>query len=186
MAKIINGCKICKICKENKKIEYFAIHNVQTGALRSQCKECYKIYRKEKREADVNKLEVHRQRNREYYYKNREYYIQKNSEYQKTVPKETRKKYNTKTRLKKAKEWREWKKTLKCSKCEENDYCCLEFHHLDPSKKEGLITNLRFKKEELEEELKKCIVLCSNCHRKEHKYDYLKTIPKYLNKNDYV
>ena len=53
-------------------------------------------------------------------------------------------------------------------------------------KKEGLITNLRFKKEELEEELKKCIVLCSNCHRKEHKYDYLKTIPKYLNKKDYV
>lgn len=185
MTKIINGCKICKICKENKKIEDFAIQNAKTGALRALCKECYKAYRKERRSCP-ERVEEQKKKCREAYAKNKEYYIQKASEYQKKLPKEIRKKYVTKSRLKKQKEWRDWKKTLKCSKCEENDYCCLEFHHVDPSKKDGLITKLRFSKIKLEKELQKCIILCSNCHRKEHKYDYLKTIPEYLNKNDYV
>jgi len=46
----------------------------------------------------------------------------------------------------------------------------LDLHHIDPSTKEDSIANLvcgsGIKK--LEEELKKCIILCANCHREHH------------------
>jgi len=47
---------------------------------------------------------------------------------------------------------------------------CLDFHHVNPGEKErGLnkIVNTHNKKLILEE-ISKCIVLCANCHRKEH------------------
>jgi hypothetical protein len=43
-----------------------------------------------------------------------------------------------------------------------------DFHHLDPSNKE-VTTNLRNRSyESALKEVKKCIMLCSNCHRIEH------------------
>jgi DNA-binding CsgD family transcriptional regulator len=59
----------------------------------------------------------------------------------------------------------------KCSKCGYNKCMqAIDFHHVDPSKKEGLINNIlrtsSFKK--AEEEAKKCILLCANCHREHH------------------
>jgi hypothetical protein len=71
-------------------------------------------------------------------------------------------------------EFRNWfnkfKSTLKCKECGENHIAVLDFHHLDPTKKEKGITNLvaSNSRTKLELELKKCIVLCSNCHRKLH------------------
>lgn len=67
--------------------------------------------------------------------------------------------------------FKRFKQTLKCSRCGEDDTCCLDFHHLNPGEKETSISKAigsgwSFKK--LETELNKCIVLCSNCHRKEH------------------
>jgi hypothetical protein len=63
----------------------------------------------------------------------------------------------------------EYKKKLKCSKCPENHISCLEFHHLDPNEKEYTISNLRTKSlKKAMKEMKKCIILCSNCHKKEH------------------
>jgi hypothetical protein len=64
-----------------------------------------------------------------------------------------------------------YKETLCCSRCPENDISCLDFHHLNPDEKEKSISQAvasgwSFKRLELE--LNKCIVLCSNCHRKEH------------------
>jgi predicted HNH restriction endonuclease len=44
-----------------------------------------------------------------------------------------------------------------------------DFHHIDPSiKEEGIGTLINKGWKRLEAELKKCIVLCSNCHRIEH------------------
>lgn len=63
-----------------------------------------------------------------------------------------------------------YKRTLKCERCEENDPVCLDFHHLDPNEKDGDIGTLArsWSVDRLQKELDKCIVLCSNCHRKEH------------------
>ena len=75
----------------------------------------------------------------------------------------------------KAKEWLVNLKT-KCEKCGENRYWVLDFHHKDPSKKTMNISNYAIsgtagfetKKKKIEEEIKHCCVLCSNCHRDFH------------------
>jgi hypothetical protein len=62
----------------------------------------------------------------------------------------------------------------KCVKCGySRNYAALEFHHLDPSKKEINISGNGIKGswKRLMEELKKCVLICSNCHREEHNPD---------------
>jgi hypothetical protein len=77
---------------------------------------------------------------------------------------------NTKYKKKKWQEWKDYKSTLSCTKCGFSHIAALDFHHEDPSTKEydvnRLISNGQFKK--AGEELKKCIVLCANCHRIHH------------------
>ena len=67
-------------------------------------------------------------------------------------------------------EWIRFKSTLCCTKCNENHPATLDFHHVDPTTKEHnvnrLVSDGRFKK--AYEEIKKCIVLCANCHRIYH------------------
>ena len=49
--------------------------------------------------------------------------------------------------------------------------CCYDFHHIDPATKSFEIApGLDRKWEVIEEEISKCIMLCSNCHRIRH-YD---------------
>lgn len=57
----------------------------------------------------------------------------------------------------------------RCIKCG-YDKCikALEFHHLDPTKKDFTISNRSFKLKEALEESKKCILICSNCHKELH------------------
>lgn len=57
-----------------------------------------------------------------------------------------------------------------CSACNESDPCCLDFHHLDPNSKDKKISQLikYGSKKRILKEASKCIVLCSNCHRKTH------------------
>jgi hypothetical protein len=75
-------------------------------------------------------------------------------------------------------EWRKYKATLKCSKCGFSHPAALDFHHTDPSKKEGnihrLISNGQATKARTEAD--KCIILCANCHRIHHHEE--KSIPK--------
>ena len=47
----------------------------------------------------------------------------------------------------------------------------LEFHHIDPQAKEYSIASFRYtprNKEVMIAELKKCVLLCANCHREVH------------------
>ena len=78
-----------------------------------------------------------------------------------------------KTKETKARERAKWylyKATLKCVNCGFNNPAALDFHHEDPSTKEGsvhtYISGGQFAK--AYKELKKCIVLCANCHRIHH------------------
>jgi len=73
------------------------------------------------------------------------------------------------------KKYRQWfkdlKMTFKCSKCSEDHISCLDFHHIDPKEKEFNLSqalNRGIGKEKLLKEIEKCIILCANCHRKEH------------------
>lgn len=57
-----------------------------------------------------------------------------------------------------------------CFFCKENEPVCLDFHHKNPNEKEGNVGNLITKAGEKRtlEEIEKCVVVCSNCHRKLH------------------
>ncbi len=59
----------------------------------------------------------------------------------------------------------------KCINCGYNKYFgALEFHHLDPSKKDFHIAKARMWKLDniVKQELDKCALLCANCHREAH------------------
>jgi len=58
-----------------------------------------------------------------------------------------------------------------CEKCG-YDRCigALEFHHLDPTKKDFAIGSKGYTRswDKVKEELDKCVMLCANCHRELH------------------
>lgn len=68
----------------------------------------------------------------------------------------------------------EWFYSIKrkniCIICGENDFRCLDYHHKDPSKKidniQSMVTHKSVK--EILNEIEKCEVICTNCHRKIH------------------
>lgn len=93
-----------------------------------------------------------------HYKENRQYYINKAREYKK----QARESFN------------EFKAQLKCSNCGESRWWLLDFHHLDPTKKEKEVVNLVQSPRKLEKEIQKCIVLCSNCHRDLHYKEKIK------------
>lgn len=55
----------------------------------------------------------------------------------------------------------------KCISCGEDHPAVLDFHHTNPDEKESAVSRLQSRRKIIEES-KKCIVLCSNCHRKLH------------------
>jgi hypothetical protein len=59
-----------------------------------------------------------------------------------------------------------YKKTCFCSKCGNDDYRVLEFHHIQEKEFNiGDSINRGFSKEKILLEIKKCEILCANCHR---------------------
>ena len=66
--------------------------------------------------------------------------------------------------------WRNFKSTLSCVQCGQNHPATLDFHHIekhpDNRSVNKLLTNRAYK--QVMEEIKKCMVLCANCHRIHH------------------
>lgn len=111
----------------------------------------------------------------------KEYHAQKSREwYQRTKQNqpeklEARHKY-TAQRRREAKAF--WVKSFGgiCNHCEQTyPDCVFEFHHVNHEEKDLQPSHMfHLRKEVAEQELKKCIMLCANCHRIEHdklKYD---------------
>lgn len=76
-------------------------------------------------------------------------------------------------RQRKLTEWLlEYKSSLSCERCGENHIACLDFHHRNPEEKDIAIAHAinteGWGKKRILEEISKCEILCSNCHRKEH------------------
>ena len=114
---------------------------------------CFKSNSSKKDKLQGQCIECQKQYRRQHYLDNKQKYIDKASKRSKKV----------------REEWQKFKSTLKCSRCEENHPACLQFHHTDDNKEEcvsRLIGIASLKK--AIEEIKKCIVLCANCHFKEH------------------
>jgi len=121
---------------------------------------------------DVNKQkEYHKIYIKQHYLKNKKYYKNKNILYRKNLRK-----------------WlNNYKSKLKCIYCEESTPCCLDFHHKNKHSKESTIANAIhgcWSIKRIETEIKKCVVVCSNCHRKLHAG--IKLTPKVSLKDDIV
>ena len=58
-----------------------------------------------------------------------------------------------------------------CLYCPENDSCCLDFHHKTDNKEfaVGKAVSWKYGFDRIKNEIAKCDVVCSNCHRKLHK-----------------
>ncbi len=89
------------------------------------------------------------------YEKNKDYYLKKN------------------VRLRKNNnEWyKDLKKDKSCIICCESESVCLDFHHIDGDNKDYLVSQMQYStysKERILKEMEKCVILCSNCHRKVH------------------
>ena len=67
---------------------------------------------------------------------------------------------------------KEWLDSFKigCARCSETHIACLEFHHRNPAEKDFLLSVgvAKYSIARLQEEVAKCEVICSNCHRKLH------------------
>lgn len=90
------------------------------------------------------------------YDNNKEYYYNKN-----------------KVKRNKTSEWyEEFKKDKKCLFCDEDESVCLDFHHINDETKDFNLANMRYSTysiNKIKKEIDKCIIVCSNCHRKIHK-----------------
>ncbi|MFB6233515.1 MAG: homing endonuclease associated repeat-containing protein, partial [Haloarculaceae archaeon] len=86
--------------------------------------------------------------------------------------------HNTERTLARRRRLRAWangrKRERGCRNCGETDPACLDFHHVDATTKEMAMTEMityGYGREKLREEMTKCTVLCTNCHRIEHHGD---------------
>ena len=67
-------------------------------------------------------------------------------------------------------QWRDYKATLKCVNCGFDHPDALDFHHVIKSPDNQSVNELirRDAYKAAREEIKKCVVLCANCHRVHH------------------
>tara|TARA_R110000824_G_C15185484_1_gene674211 strand:+ start:652 stop:1071 length:420 start_codon:yes stop_codon:yes gene_type:complete len=132
--------KSCTVCKEEKELLDFNKKTTNSDGLQNICRKC------------SNKKSKH-------------YYNKDKAKHKANTLK------NSKKRRAEYKLWVDEIKAAGCSCCEEKEVCCLDFHHLDPSTKEKAVAKLvsaGLSKAKIQEEIDKCILVCSNCHRKIH------------------
>jgi hypothetical protein len=83
----------------------------------------------------------------------------------------------------------QYKANQTCQKCGNDKYYLLDFHHIDPSIKDGDVNTIARTrgKQALQDEIAKCVVLCKNCHSDFHHlernyqtciFDYLPNLPR--------
>lgn len=125
----------CPRCGKDKPISEFSFKNKEKGTLASYCKVCSRLY------------------NLEHFKKNRSYYIKKAS--------------IRKTKLRKIAYLKilEYLKSHPCVTCKEGDPLVLQFDHVRGKKSFDITTMIgTLSYDKIEEEIRKCQVLCANCH----------------------
>lgn len=132
--------KICSCCGEVKFVEEFNKKKGPKDGLQHWCKTC------------------NRERSRRYYAENRE----KHRALVRVKTKERKEELKQKVHAMKAE--------AGCLLCEERDPACLDFHHPNSDKEVSIATAIseRWCWDRIEAEIRKCVVLCSNHHRKLH------------------
>lgn len=130
--------KKCTICHSEKELSEFNKKKKNKDGLQNVCRECNKL------------------RCKQYYANNQAKHRSVVATRNRTKRVELRTKLNT-------------IKSINPCPCGEADPICLEFHHICKKDLEiGLVSRYRWGWTKIESELQKCVVLCSNCHKKKH------------------
>tara|TARA_Y100000310_G_C20407493_1_gene680344 strand:+ start:131 stop:628 length:498 start_codon:yes stop_codon:yes gene_type:complete len=102
----------------------------------------------------------------------REEHLQRRRDYYKVNVESERKRLSVSNarRRKEKKKWiNDYKSSRGCCECGEKEAVCLDCHHVEDDKEFNIATISRtWSQEKIEKELKKCIIICANCHRKLH------------------
>ena len=133
--------KICTKCQQELPISSFNLKKMNkdgTPQLQSLCKSCNKIYQKE------------------HYLQNKNHYANKARSWETNY---------------KVKIYSILMEVCKdgCIECGEKSFACLQFNHIDPSTKIDSVSSMITNSKNIEfilEEVKKCEILCANCHAK--------------------
>ncbi len=103
-----------------------------------------------------NRREYMREYQKNWYKKNRQRVMEQSNQYSKNIKKWFAEEIVAKS---------------SCKNCGFNHPGALDFHHRDPSSKDGVIAEMvanKRSKEAILKEIEKCDVLCANCHRIHH------------------
>ena len=130
--------KICTKCKIEKPVSEFRFRNKAQGTYHSHCKECEKARDK-----------IHYRESQD-----RQSAVRETAKFQR----------NRNLNLV------DYAKSCGCKKCGEKRMYVLDFHHRNPAEKEDTINHMikSSSAERIKEEIQKCDILCSNCHREFH------------------
>lgn len=178
--------KVCGKCGKELPMtdEYFYKRG---SGYQSQCKECqskchkeyYEAHKDQMRESHKKYYETHKDKAYERAKKFHEAHKEKQRQYSRD--------YYARRRLEKDDFLAKWRKP--CQKCGEQRLYLIQFHHIDPATKEFCICADIYKNLKIcEEEVKKCVCLCSNCHGEFHYFygkhpkDPVNAIKEYLKK----
>lgn len=142
--------KTCSKCQKELPITSFYKNKTSPDGFQGYCKECMK---KVHREYQIKHPQKMRDYAKRHWYKYSE-----------------EKKNGERVRMDNTQVFLDSLKT-KCVKCGEGRVYVIQFHHKDPSEKKfNVVTGARShkSKEDIVEEVKKCICLCANCHKEFH------------------
>lgn len=141
---------------------------------------------KEKRELRLTQSKSYYKHNKEYVKKYKQgYYKTHKEKYTYTSKEKLRRRL---LKIKQLKPFVDYKRTLSCAHCKLSGRqypSLLDFHHVDPTIKSFRISSkpLHFPNKEILDEINKCIVLCSNCHRKVHTKIFKQELEKLKKEN---
>lgn len=157
LALLFEGKKKCSTCEKIKLIEEFP---KQGSGVRRHCTVCYNDRRKMQRDPVKSRLT-----NNKSYKKHRSKRIRSVVNYNK-LNKEKTKVWQAEFRKNRKEQYEQYKSGLSCSICGYDKHPkAIDLHHQDPSLKYKPVSKLIYSAIKLEEELKKCIPICANCHR---------------------
>lgn len=171
--------KVCSKCGKELPIDEFYIRKASKDGRDYKCKDCARKYSQDRRDnfpeltkeiarrTRVKNRDRIRERQREQYAIDRE-----NPEYM-----EKRRQYARDVRAPKDRVRRRARKELlnnskpPCAKCGETRGYVLQYHHIDPKTKSISIGASCARDANLiENEIKKCVCLCANCHKEFHHF----------------
>ena len=156
--------RICPHCEIAQSLSNFGVDNKRKNGRACYCRTCRNEMVKGYRRGHLYRVKKY---NTSYYERNKEAIKEKSREYRASgKAKDTRDEYKCKNKVRAIRLFGGL-----CEECGGKFHPAIyDFHHIDAESKEHKISVLMMKKwgVKLETELKKCKMLCANCHRLLH------------------